>query len=96
MSEITEEEHRLADFCRAMSNALRLKLVRLLKEKEQCVKSLAATVDRDQSVVSRHLRKLSAKGLVRSKTLGRENHYRLKRPELIEKLLEIMPMLTRR
>ena len=95
MEVIEEDEHRLAQFCQAFSNALRVKLVLLLRSGEECVKELAEKVDREQSVVSRHLRKLVARGLLRSKARGRKNFYRIKRTDLVEELLELVSLLRR-
>ncbi len=95
MEIIDEKDHRLAQFCQAFSNALRIKLVRLLLEGEKCVKTLTLEVKRSQSVVSRHLQKLASQDLVRSKSRGRRNYYQIKRPDLIDKLLELAELLQR-
>jgi DNA-binding transcriptional ArsR family regulator len=92
---IDEQEYRLAKFCRALSNAVRLKLVLLLRDDSSYVSELARELKKSRSTISRHLSKLADHDLVQSKSAGRKNIYRLKRPELIDKFLEIRPLLER-
>ena len=93
---IAEEDYRLAKFCDALSNAVRLELILRLRENERNVSTLAEKLQRDRSSVSRHLGKLADHDLVQSETRGRSNYYKLKRPELIEQFLTLRPYLRRK
>jgi DNA-binding transcriptional ArsR family regulator len=93
--EIDERVYRMAKFGGALSNAVRLQLILLLRDGEENVSALSDTLERDRSTISRHLSILSDNNLVQSKTSGRQNFYSIKKPELIEKFLEIRPLLER-
>jgi len=70
---IDEKVYRLAKFCKALSNAVRLELVMLLRERDCHVTALAEKIEKSRSTTSRHLANLAANDLVRSKTSGRKN-----------------------
>lgn len=92
---IDEEDYRMAQFCDALSNAVRLKIVLILNKDSKNVSSLASELDRDRTTISRHLGILDNNDLVESTTEGRKNIYSLKRPDLIDKFLELRPLLRR-
>lgn len=92
---LDEKDYRLAKFCDALSNGIRLKLIFLLREAPKHVSALADELQKDRTTISRHLSILSDHDLVQSQTEGRRNIYSLKRPDLIEKFLELRPLLRR-
>jgi DNA-binding transcriptional ArsR family regulator len=67
-----------ADLCKVFSNAKRLKLLELLKEGEEyTVSELQAASDIPQSTVSRHLKLMRDRGVVRKRNDGVHNYYAL-------------------
>lgn len=88
--------YRLSEFCEALSNAVRLEIVMELRDNQRYyVGQMATKIDRSQSATSRQLGNLSKYNLVESETEKNRRYYWLKRPELIEKFLEIKPFLSR-
>ncbi|MBK6880454.1 MAG: helix-turn-helix transcriptional regulator [Elusimicrobia bacterium] len=68
---------RLTDFHAALNDPLRLRLVRLLMERELCVCELVQALKIPQYKVSRHLGPLKKAGLVRGWREGTWIHYEL-------------------
>lgn len=92
---IDERDYRVVQVLKAMANGLRYELVRLLMESPQSVSELAERVDRTVSSVSHQLSTLDAKNLVQSRTEGKQNIYRPKRRDVIEKIFELRSLLKR-
>lgn len=67
----------LAETFQLLASPVRLRIVEALARRELCVCDLAAVVDRSQSSVSHHLRKLREMKLVRSRRDGRMTFYTL-------------------
>lgn len=61
----------------ALSDPVRLRLLRLLRERELCVCELVDSLRIPQYAISRHLRSLRTLGLVAARRDGRWMHYRL-------------------
>ncbi len=61
----------------ALADPVRLRLLRLLRERELCVCELVDALRMPQYAISRHLRSLRALGLVAARRDGRWMHYRL-------------------
>ena len=68
---------RLTDFHAALNDPLRLRLVRLLMERELCVCEMVQALKIPQYKVSRHLGPLKKAGLVRGWREGTRIHYEL-------------------
>ncbi|MBK8423792.1 MAG: helix-turn-helix transcriptional regulator [Elusimicrobia bacterium] len=68
---------RLTDFHAALNDPLRLRLVRLLMERELCVCEMVQALKIPQYKVSRHLGPLKKAGLVRGWREGTWIHYEL-------------------
>jgi DNA-binding transcriptional ArsR family regulator len=79
-----DEIEELAEIFKALSDPTRLRLVKLLSEREEalCVNALAYRVGVTQSAVSQHLRVLRQAGLVRGERRGSFVHYSLERDRL--------------
>ncbi len=91
-----EVDHRLSRFFDALSNGVRLQIVELLhKAGTLCVSSVVEELERTQQSISRQLKILRYNDLVEAETDGGFRYYTIKRPELIEKALEIKPLLER-
>jgi len=59
-----------AELCRAMSNAIRLEIVHLLREGPKHVSELAKAADRPPAMISRHLATLRNAGVIISQRQG--------------------------
>jgi ArsR family transcriptional regulator len=78
----------------ALSDPTRLRLLRLLRQQELCVCELVDALRIPQYKISRHLRKLRARGLVEARRDGRWMHYQLSRrgaqARLVRDLLHVV------
>jgi DNA-binding transcriptional ArsR family regulator len=73
-----------AELCRALGHSGRLQLVHLLREGPQCVSSLADMTGLGQGTVSRHLAVLRNCGILSVQQKGRETHYHISDPRIID------------
>ena len=60
-----------------ISDPTRLKILLLLCHCEECVNNIAVAVNMSAPAVSHHLRLLKQSGLISSRRLGKEIHYKL-------------------
>jgi len=68
---------KISEFCYALGNKERLKIVSALKDNDHCVCELEAILDKSQPSISHHLRILESVGLIRSFKKGKFTHYDL-------------------
>lgn len=68
---------KLSEFCYAIGNKERLKIIIILKDNDHCVCELEAILDKSQPSISHHLRILESAGLIRSFKKGKFTHYDL-------------------
>lgn len=66
-----------AEFCRAMGNATRLRILHLLRERPMTVSEIIVQLEVRQSMVSRQLAVLRTVGVVAGERHGNEIVYRL-------------------
>ncbi len=92
---LDEVVYRLSEVFEALGNAVRLKLVILLKETPASVSELAEELDRPIQTISRHLKKLRDKDLLQAESEGSRRVYSLKRPELVGRCLELRALISR-
>ncbi len=92
---VDEVLYRLSECFDALSNALRLKTLKLLLERKYFVKELAGELERSQQTVSRHLKLLRKQGLVVSETEGPRRYYWVKKPELVREALRMRRFFER-
>lgn len=69
-----------ANYLKAMSHPSRIKIIKILVEKDQYVKDIAAKLSIEQSNLSQHLNVLKKQGIVDSKSEGTSVLYWLKNP----------------
>jgi ArsR family transcriptional regulator, virulence genes transcriptional regulator len=81
-----------AELCRALGHSARLQLVHLLREGPQCVSDLAHMTGLGQGTVSRHLAVLRNCGILSVQTKGRETHYQISDPRIME-ICDLMRMV---
>lgn len=79
---IKEEFKSLEGFFNALASKERLIIIEALKDQNRCVCELEAILDKSQSTISHHLRKLERAGLIYSFKKGNYTYYGL----IIEKL----------
>ncbi len=75
---------KLSQFCYALGNKERLKIVTTLKNNDHCVCELEAILDKSQPSISHHLRILESVGLIKSFKKGKFTHYELVKTKLTE------------
>ncbi|MFX1590299.1 MAG: ArsR/SmtB family transcription factor, partial [Promethearchaeota archaeon] len=68
---------KILEFCYALGNKERLKIVTALKNNDHCVCELEAILDKSQPSISHHLRILESVGLIKSFKKGKFTHYDL-------------------
>jgi DNA-binding transcriptional ArsR family regulator len=78
-----------AEFCRAMSSALRLEIVHLLREAPMQVNELAEATGQPQPTISRNLNKLRRAGVVAGHRIGHGVWYGIANPK-ISKVCDLM------
>lgn len=73
----------------ALAHPVRLEIVAMLSQGERCICEIAPYFQQERSVVSRHLSRLEAAGVVRSRREGRRVFYRLTDQRML-KLLDVV------
>ncbi len=77
-----EDFINIADFGTSIASVERLIILNSLKEKDRCVCELEAILNKSQSTISHHLRKLERADLIKSWKKGSYTYYGLKREKL--------------
>lgn len=85
--------HRLF---KVLGSEQRLKLLRYLLQEDEpiCYCELEGIIDRDRSVIYRHLKKLEAVGLLKTKRVGKRVECEVRDKEKVNNLLELATELT--
>ena len=83
-----------AEFFRALSSPVRIKILNALKDNNSCVCDLTKLINETQPQVSRHLTALKEAGLLYSEKNGKRTCYRLKNKDVF-KLMDISINLIR-
>ena len=86
---VKKEYKELSIFAAAIASKERLIILNSLKEKDRCVCELEVVLDKSQSTISHHLRKLERAGLIISWKKGSYTYYSLVR-ESPKKYLTIL------
>ena len=79
--------NELVSVFKALSDATRLRIIKLLENGELCVCHLVAAFDMAQPKISFHLKVLKEAGLVKDRREGKWMHYRLNESNLFRRLL---------
>jgi ArsR family transcriptional regulator len=72
---------------KALSDEIRLRILKLLRNGELCVCDIVAALDMSQPKISFHLATLKEAGLIRDRKAGRWTHYRLDDSDLFRRFL---------
>ena len=92
-----EENKNLDDierFTSAIASKERLIIINALKEQDRCVCELEAILNKSQSTISHHLRKLVAAGLIQGYKKQKFTYYHLFKEELMNNLATFNQNLT--
>jgi ArsR family transcriptional regulator len=91
-------ENRQAGLLKCIGEPTRLLIIKLLANGEKCVNDIVSAIDKDQPLVSHHLKKLKSCGIVISDHRAQKIYYRLSDPRIAEiaatseDLLKNMPL----
>ncbi len=85
----------LHELAKVLASETRIRILcLLLKEgKNYCISDISKILDKDVSVISRHIRELEKVNLIEVKRVGKNTILCLKNPEKIKKLLEIIEQI---
>ena len=89
----TQELRKMALYFYALKDVVRLEMVCVLAGREQTVNELAEALNRSQPLVSWHLRRLQAAGIVNLRRSGREVYCSLDRAVLTERQQAFLDLL---
>ncbi|WP_332370041.1 MULTISPECIES: ArsR/SmtB family transcription factor [Thermococcus] len=82
-----EVDREIIEFLKALSNPIRLKILKLTRDNWLCVCLLSEVLGEDQTLISHHLRTLKTLDLVKERREGRMRFYKAN-TERIEELLK--------
>ena len=94
MNERIYEMH--AEMCKVFSNATRLEILNLLRDKEMSVSELIEKTKLSQANISQHLSIMKSKGIVISDRKGKNIYYKLTNPKIIKAFDIIHEILNER
>jgi len=77
-----ENFRALEDFAGALASKERIIIIKSLKDKDRCVCELETILDKSQSTISHHLRKLERANLIKSWKKGSYTYYGLEKEQL--------------
>ena len=84
---LREEVVRMhAQVCSGLADSNRILIIYNLSEGPRCVNDIAAALELSQPTVSRHLKVLRERGIVRTEREGQTIHYRLSDVRIIQAL----------
>lgn len=77
---------------RALASEPRIKLIKELLKKEEfvCICELEDVLDKDRSVMYRHIKKIEEAELIKTKKTGKKVKCKLKNPNKIKKLFKLL------
>ena len=82
----TNEDH--ARFLRCIGEPTRLQILKLLAEKNRCVGELVTIMDKEQSLISHHLKALKECNIVTDKQEAQKVYYKITDDRLARLILE--------
>ena len=83
-------QSKITRLFKALSSETRLKIIELLLKNPSCEKDLSKCLRKNTSTICRHIRELSAVGLVDFKKEGKKIIVKLKDKKKIRKLLSLV------
>ncbi len=85
--------HRLASTFYALKDVVRLEMLSVLAQRECTVNELAEALDKSQPLISWHLRRLKAAGIVKIRRSGREVYCSIDRDTLQQQQQEFQALI---
>ena len=85
-----------AEMCKVFSNATRLEILNLLRDRELSVTELIEKTNLSQANISQHLSIMKSKGIVTSNRKGKNIYYKLVNPKIIKAFDIIREILAER
>ena len=89
-----EKTDRTVDFLRAIANPVRVEIIKQLLKGEKCVTDIKKISDSTQPNISQHLTILRLNGIVECEREGHFKCYKLKNPEEVKKILDIVEKIV--
>ncbi len=90
MDLFTEEELKVhSNFLKILGNPLRLQILKILTHTDMCVCAIAEILGQQQTLVSHHLSKLKAAGIVEERQNGKYRIYSIK-DKRVKQILSIL------
>lgn len=86
--------HDLAHTFYALKDVVRLEMLSVLAQRECTVNELAETLDKSQPLMSWHLRRLKAAGIVKIRRSGRETYCSLDRDTIQQQQQEFQALIA--
>ena len=81
MDEIEENEIELL---KCVGSEIRYRILQVLREEDKCVSEIMENLDKEQTLISHHLRSLNKCGLVEKEKRGRKMIYKISDPTVLE------------
>lgn len=75
---------RCVDFCKALCDDTRQRIMEMLREQEMCVGDIADAFKLSQPTISHHLNILKGANVVRSRKEGKQVYYSLNQDSIVE------------
>jgi len=75
---------RCVDFCKALCDSTRQKILEMLREREMCVGDIADAFHLSQPTISHHLNILKGANVVKSRKEGKQVYYSLNQDNIQE------------
>jgi DNA-binding transcriptional ArsR family regulator len=72
------------DFCKALGDETRQKILQMLREEEMCVSDIVEAFEMSQPTISHHLSVLKNLGLVRARKEGKQIYYSINQGNVTE------------
>jgi len=83
-----------AEFCKALAHPVRMKVLDLLRQGEECVCRLAPAVGVSESNLSQLLAALRRAGIVEARRKGHWIYYRVRDPRIFQVIDEMRAMIA--
>ncbi|MFP4005580.1 MAG: ArsR/SmtB family transcription factor [Candidatus Hadarchaeia archaeon] len=81
MNEIEKDEIELL---KCVGSEIRYRILQLLKREEKCVSEIMESLDKEQTLISHHLKSLHKCGLVEKERKGRKMIYKISDSSVLE------------
>jgi len=89
VSKLEDEEKGGIEILKCVGNEIRYRILELLKEREMCVSEIMGELEKEQPLVSHHLKALRECGLIQKRREGRKVIYEIADSSVSEFLSEV-------